>query len=114
MITQQQAVVVSSATEGIGRDTAKLLARAGFKVYAGVLTREALANWDAADISAGTIVPLLLDITKSEDIAALDPSDREHSRCVQTLTSQAARQRRRNPSARFRGRPTRSRPSLHR
>lgn len=61
------AVVVTGASSGIGRATALLLAREGYRVYAGVRRDEdAAALTRAAD---GALMPLHLDVTRPDVVA---------------------------------------------
>jgi NAD(P)-dependent dehydrogenase (short-subunit alcohol dehydrogenase family) len=60
--------VVTGASSGIGRSTSLLLARRGFRVFAGVRT-----EWDAESLRAEggiRLVPIELDVTHSSSIAA--------------------------------------------
>jgi len=63
------AVLVSGASSGIGRETALLLARSGFRVFAGV--RNEAASSDLLAQGLENIIPLFLDITKEESIRAM-------------------------------------------
>lgn len=71
MNTRQEVVIVSGATEGIGRHVTGLLAQSGYRVYAGLLGREALESWQENVIASVNIVPVSLDITQPRDIASL-------------------------------------------
>ena len=62
-------VLVTGAGRGIGKVTSIRLARKGWQVYAGV-RREADGKALADEVSG--IVPVQLDITSTEDVAALD------------------------------------------
>lgn len=67
------AVLITGAGRGIGRATALRLAHTGWEVHAGVRRPEdgdALAR----QAPAGRIVPALLDVTESAQVAALDAS----------------------------------------
>lgn len=59
-------MLVTGASTGIGRETALLLQRDGFTVFAGV--RKAV-DGEALAAAASGIVPVLLDVTKPEQIA---------------------------------------------
>jgi NAD(P)-dependent dehydrogenase (short-subunit alcohol dehydrogenase family) len=59
-----RAVLVTGTSTGIGKAAAERLHRAGYVVYTGVRREE-----DAARAMPGT-VPLLLDVTKPEQVAA--------------------------------------------
>jgi NAD(P)-dependent dehydrogenase (short-subunit alcohol dehydrogenase family) len=63
-----RAVLVTGASTGIGRSTALLLDGHGFTVFAGVRTEAAAATL-AGDASE-KLVPLILDVTKPDQIAA--------------------------------------------
>lgn len=65
-LAQQEMVVITGASAGIGAATARELARRGFHVLAGVRR-----DIDADAIRASGIEPVLLDITDSLGIAAL-------------------------------------------
>ena len=72
----EKTVVITGAAKGIGRATALHLAQAGFTVFAGVRTT---ADGDSLRAEAkGTIKPILLDITKSDQIAAAVETVREY------------------------------------
>ncbi|GBG31938.1 Dehydrogenase/reductase SDR family member 9 [Hondaea fermentalgiana] len=59
-------VLITGASRGIGRAVAAAYADQGFLVFAGVRSEE-----DAASVAeTGRIVPLMLDVTKSEHITA--------------------------------------------
>ncbi|SDS82098.1 SDR family NAD(P)-dependent oxidoreductase [Actinoplanes derwentensis] len=62
----QKLIVVTGASTGMGASTARELARQGFHVLAGV-RRDA----DADAIRATGVEPVILDITRAEQIAAL-------------------------------------------
>jgi NAD(P)-dependent dehydrogenase (short-subunit alcohol dehydrogenase family) len=64
-------VLISGASRGIGRATALRLARAGWTVYATV-RRAADGEELVAAAAGGELVPLQLDVTSDEQIAALD------------------------------------------
>jgi NAD(P)-dependent dehydrogenase (short-subunit alcohol dehydrogenase family) len=63
---QQELVVVTGTSSGIGRATARRLAADGFHVLAGVRRGE-----DGDRIAGPNIEPVIVDITKSETLAAL-------------------------------------------
>jgi NAD(P)-dependent dehydrogenase (short-subunit alcohol dehydrogenase family) len=63
----RRAVVVTGASSGIGASTVEVLASNGFMVYAGVRNDADAARLAGVDAE---IRPLLLDVTKSESIAA--------------------------------------------
>lgn len=64
----ERAVVVTGASTGIGRETALLLAARGFTVFAGV--RKAADGEAIAAAASGALIPVILDVTKPEQIAA--------------------------------------------
>jgi NAD(P)-dependent dehydrogenase (short-subunit alcohol dehydrogenase family) len=70
-MNRQAAVVVSGASRGVGRAAAELLADAGYVVFAGVMSATEVATWQDARVTAGRIVPVVLDLTRPEDISAL-------------------------------------------
>jgi len=60
-------VLVTGASTGIGRETALLLAKNGFTVFAGV--RRASDGEALAEAASGSLVPLLIDVTNASQIA---------------------------------------------
>ncbi|GIF48716.1 NADP-dependent 3-hydroxy acid dehydrogenase YdfG [Asanoa ferruginea] len=66
-------VVVTGASTGIGRATAERLAGSGWHVFAGV-RREA----DAARLAAGAITPLILDVTREDQVKAAVVAVEQH------------------------------------
>jgi NAD(P)-dependent dehydrogenase (short-subunit alcohol dehydrogenase family) len=65
---EQKTVVVTGTSSGIGRASALLLARNGFRVFAGVRKRE---HGDALRNEAGeSVTPLVFDVTDDAAIAA--------------------------------------------
>jgi NAD(P)-dependent dehydrogenase (short-subunit alcohol dehydrogenase family) len=65
------AVVVSGASRGVGRVTAELLAKRGYRVYAGVRGADEVGVWSGAQVDSGHLIPVALDVTKRGDIEAL-------------------------------------------
>ena len=63
---RRELLVVTGASTGIGAATARELARRGFHVLAGVRR-----GTDADALRATNLEPVMLDITKEADIAAL-------------------------------------------
>lgn len=68
---QREAVVVSGATRGVGRATAIALARAGYRVYAGVVPAVEAERWKIETAEPGQVIPVALDVTSRQDVAAL-------------------------------------------
>lgn len=67
-MVNQRSVVVTGASSGVGRVTALLLARRGWRVFAGVRS-EADAQ-SLRDEGVVRLTPLLLDVTDAEQISA--------------------------------------------
>lgn len=63
-----RAVLVTGASTGIGRETALLLDRRGFTVFAGV--RKAVDSESLAADASASLVPVLLDVTNPQQIEA--------------------------------------------
>ncbi|MCC6338554.1 MAG: SDR family NAD(P)-dependent oxidoreductase [Acidimicrobiia bacterium] len=68
MTTIGSTVLVTGASTGIGRATALRLAAAGWRVFAGV--RRDADGRALADASAGSLTPVVLDVTDPAQIAA--------------------------------------------
>lgn len=66
--TIRSTVLVTGASTGIGRATALRLAAAGWRVFAGV--RRGADGKALADASAGSLTPVVLDVTDPAQIAA--------------------------------------------
>lgn len=66
--SKNEGIIITGAGTGIGRLTALNLARAGYRVFAGVLTAEEAESLRSE--ARGDLVTLQLDITKPEDVAA--------------------------------------------
>lgn len=64
----ERAVLITGASTGIGRETALLLDRAGWIVFAGV--RRAVDGEQLAAEASERLIPVLLDVTKPEQIDA--------------------------------------------
>lgn len=72
------AVVITGASTGIGEATALELDRRGYLVFAGVRSAEAAQRLQAQ--SMGKLIPLILDVTNAEQIAAAADKVRENTR----------------------------------
>ncbi len=62
----KSAVVITGASTGVGRETALLLDKQGYQVFAGVRTKK-----DAESLklnASSNLLPIILDVTKSEQI----------------------------------------------
>ena len=66
MYEKHQLAVVTGASSGIGRATARVLAVRGFHVFAGVRREQ-----DAEQFASGGVEPVMLDITSPADVAAI-------------------------------------------
>ncbi|WIY00969.1 SDR family oxidoreductase [Amycolatopsis mongoliensis] len=82
--THSELVVVTGASTGIGRATAQRLATDGFHVLAGVRSEAA-----AAEVKAGRIEPVLLDITDEDQVAALADTVRADRRPLRAVVNNA-------------------------
>lgn len=60
----QEVVIISGASSGIGQSTARVLAKAGFRVFAGVRQEKDIVAWKG---QAG-ITPVLLDVTSESSL----------------------------------------------
>jgi NAD(P)-dependent dehydrogenase (short-subunit alcohol dehydrogenase family) len=85
--TENELVVVTGASTGIGAATAREMARRGFHVLAGVRRER-----DADAIRASNVEPLILDITDSDQIRALTRrvSEDPRRRRLRALVNNAA------------------------
>ncbi len=63
-VQMERQVLITGAGSGIGRATARLLCQRGYRVYGGVRREE-----EAEALRAEGITPLLLDVTREEDLA---------------------------------------------
>ena len=68
MITNEQAIVITGASTGIGKATALHLDRLGFKVFAGV--RKETDAQALKQEASNKLTPILLDVTDGNSIAA--------------------------------------------
>ncbi|WP_290060759.1 SDR family oxidoreductase [Amycolatopsis solani] len=82
--TPSELVVVTGASTGIGRATARRLAADGFHVLAGVRTEAA-----AAEVKAEHVEPVLLDITDERQVAALADRVRGDRRPLRAVVNNA-------------------------
>jgi NAD(P)-dependent dehydrogenase (short-subunit alcohol dehydrogenase family) len=80
----QKLVVVTGASTGMGASTARELARQGFHVLAGVRRGR-----DADAIRSTGIEPVILDITKPEQVAALAARVADDPRALHALINNA-------------------------
>ena len=60
----QEVVIISGASSGIGQSAARVLAKAGFRVFAGVRKEKDIVAWQG---QAG-IAPVLLDVTSASSL----------------------------------------------
>ena len=58
----QKVILITGASSGMGKEAARLLAKEGYKVYAGARRLEKLA-----ELEADGIVPVQMDVTKEKD-----------------------------------------------
>ncbi len=63
----QKTVLITGTSTGIGATTAEHLAKEGWKVYAGV--RKSDDGERLVDAIDGDVIPVILDVTKAQDIA---------------------------------------------
>jgi NADP-dependent 3-hydroxy acid dehydrogenase YdfG len=76
MITNEQAIVVTGASTGIGKATALHLDKLGFKVFAGV--RKESDGQALRKETSNKLTPIFLDVTDSNSItAAMDTANRQ-------------------------------------
>ncbi|MEK8143746.1 SDR family NAD(P)-dependent oxidoreductase [Streptomyces sp. M10(2022)] len=80
----QKLIVVTGASTGMGASVARQLARQGFHVLAGVRR-----DRDADAIRSTGIEPVILDITKSEQVAALAARIADDPRALHALVNNA-------------------------
>ncbi len=63
---ENKIILITGASSGMGEATAILLAKSGYKVFAGVRSKEAIDKLDELNIA--NLYPIILDVTKAEDI----------------------------------------------
>ncbi|WAX79261.1 SDR family oxidoreductase [Streptomyces sp. KMM 9044] len=80
----QKLIVVTGASTGMGASAARELARRGFHVLAGVRR-----NRDADAVRSTGIEPVILDITKSEQVEALAARVADDPRALHALVNNA-------------------------
>ena len=83
-IETQKLIVVTGASTGMGASAARELARQGFHVLAGVRR-----DRDADAIRSAGIEPVILDITKSEQVEALATRVADDPRALHALVNNA-------------------------
>ncbi|MGJ5676057.1 MAG: SDR family NAD(P)-dependent oxidoreductase [Nostochopsis sp.] len=59
-------VVITGTSTGLGRVTALLLAKQGYRVFAGVRTQKDAES--LKQVASGNLTPIIMDITKAEEI----------------------------------------------
>ena len=80
-------VLVTGASTGIGRETALLLAKQGFTVFAGV--RKLADGETLVEASTGTLIPLIIDVTNAEQIVAAAATIEAHGKGLYGLVNNA-------------------------
>lgn len=70
MFAKPRVALVTGANKGLGQESCKQLAAAGCHVYLAARKTEAAEAAAVAIVSAGTIIPIKMDINSSEDIQA--------------------------------------------
>jgi NADP-dependent 3-hydroxy acid dehydrogenase YdfG len=60
------AVVITGASTGLGRATALLLDKQGYRVFAGVRTEQDGESLKQA--ASGNLIPIIIDITNAQEI----------------------------------------------
>ena len=58
-----KAVIITGASSGIGKDTALVLAKAGYQVFAGVRKKKDFEGWTGQP----NVTPVVLDVAREED-----------------------------------------------
>lgn len=85
---QDQVVVVTGASSGIGRATARMFAQAGATVFAAARDQEALDSL-AREVS-GEVVPMVTDVVDPEQVQALATTAVERAGRIDTWVNDAA------------------------
>lgn len=63
---ENKIILITGASSGMGEATAILLAKSGYKVFAGVRSQTAIDKFDKLNLT--NLYPIILDVTKSEEI----------------------------------------------
>lgn len=80
----KQTVLVTGASSGMGMDFARALAADGYRVYAAARRLQKME-----DLKAAGVIPLKMDITKEEDIAAVVDTIKQDAGGVDILINNA-------------------------
>lgn len=83
--------VITGCSSGFGRVTALLLAREGWRVFATVRRDEDAASLtaEAKSISGGAVIPVVCDITRTDDVATLARRVGETADSIDALVNNA-------------------------
>lgn len=71
MLLENKVAIITGASSGIGRETARLFAKEGATVIAAARRKERLEELAKEDVGAGKIIPYQLDVTSKEDVEAM-------------------------------------------